>query len=66
MYFCGALNENDTLGSYAWYLVRSCLNCLGRIRRRGLVGGGVSMGVNFEVSKAHAFQVSLFHLPSTC
>jgi hypothetical protein len=28
-------------------------NCLGRIMRYGLVGGGVSLGVGFEVSKSH-------------
>jgi hypothetical protein len=26
-------------------------NCVERIRRCGLVGGGVSLGVDFEVSK---------------
>ena len=37
-------------------------NCLGRTRRRGLVGGGVSLGVDFEVSEAHTIssQFSLF------
>lgn len=30
------------------------MDCLGRIRSYGPVGGGVSLGVAFEVSKAHA------------
>jgi hypothetical protein len=34
-------------------------NCLGRIRRRGLVGGGVSLGMGFEVLKAHAISSEL-------
>ena len=29
------------------------VDCLGRIRRYGLVGGGVSLGVDFKVSKVH-------------
>jgi hypothetical protein len=32
-------------------LVPSWWNCLGRIRRCGLFGGGVSLGVIFEVSR---------------
>jgi hypothetical protein len=35
------------------YSVPNWKNCLGRIRRRGLVGGGVSLGVDFRVSKLH-------------
>lgn len=35
-------------------LVPTCWNCLGRIRRDGLVGGGMTLGVSFEVSKDHA------------
>ena len=34
-----------------WFLVSRLL--LGRIRRCGLVGGGVSMGVRSEVKKKH-------------
>jgi hypothetical protein len=38
---------------------------LGRIRRCGLVGGGVSLEVGFEISEAHIFSVlSLFFLLS--
>jgi hypothetical protein len=29
------------------------MNCLKRIRRCGIVGGDASLGVGFEVSKAH-------------
>jgi hypothetical protein len=31
------------------YLVPSWWDCLGRIRRCGLLGGGVLLGVGFEV-----------------
>ena len=31
------------------------VNCLGRIGKCGLVGEGVSLGVGFEVSEAHAW-----------
>lgn len=44
----------------AWSEV--CGDILGRIRRYGHVGGGMSLGVGFEVSKG---SVSLF-LPATC
>lgn len=36
------------------YLVSTWWNCLGRIRRCDLVGGSVSLGAHFEVSKDHA------------
>lgn len=32
------------------------LNCLGKIQKCGLVGGGVLLGVGFEVSKDHTIQ----------
>jgi hypothetical protein len=35
------------------YFFSSWWNYLGRIRRCVLVGGGVSLGMSFEVSKAH-------------
>jgi hypothetical protein len=51
------LNENGTPQVH----ILECLpshphwwNCLGQIRRCGLVGRGVSLGQYFEVSKAHA------------
>ena len=34
------------------YVVLRWWNCLGRIRRGGLVGGGVSFGMSVDVSKA--------------
>ena len=56
---------NDALNEYVLVWMRmapmahrfECLghsgwNCLGRIRRCGLAGGGVSLTVSFEVSKA--------------
>lgn len=46
----------------AWSLVGGI--ALGRIRRYGLVGRGMSLGVGFKVSKAHAGNPSC--LPSTC
>ena len=47
----GGLNENSTTrGSDVWMLCHYWR----RIRRCGLVGGSMSLGVDFEVSKAHA------------
>jgi hypothetical protein len=40
------------------YLVPSWWTYLERIRRCGLVRGGASLGVGFEVSKIHAILVS--------
>jgi hypothetical protein len=49
---CGDLNENGLhKAPIVEHLVRSWWDCLGRIRRCGLVGGGVSLGTGFEVSK---------------
>ena len=48
---CGMIeNRFDCLN--AWFLVGGTV--LGRIRRRGLVGGSMSLGVDFEVSKTNA------------
>jgi hypothetical protein len=33
------------------YLIPNWWNCLGRLRRCGLAGGGVSLGVNFEITR---------------
>jgi hypothetical protein len=42
----------------------NCLRRIRRIRRCGLVGGGVSLGVELEVSKVHVHpSVSLCLLP---
>jgi hypothetical protein len=39
-------------------------HCLGRIRRRGLAGGSLSLGVGFDGSKAQARSTSsVFLLP---
>jgi hypothetical protein len=40
--------------SYICMLSPQLWSCFGRIRRHGLVGGGVSLGVNLEISKAQA------------
>ena len=51
---CGSLNESSPTQVHIFEcLVLSWWNCLERIRRRGLVGGGESLGVGFEVSKVH-------------
>lgn len=34
------------------YLVPSWWSCLGGLKRRGLAGGGTSLGVSFKVLKA--------------
>ena len=39
------------------------LECWGRIWRRGLIGGGVSLGMSFEVSNA---QARLYDLSASC
>ena len=46
---CGGLNVNGP------YLFPPWLNSLGRIRRCGLVRGGLSLRVGFEVSNATLF-----------
>jgi hypothetical protein len=50
--WCDGLNENCLLASYVWMIAPQLWNCLGRIRRHGFAGGGVSLGVGFEVSKS--------------
>jgi hypothetical protein len=47
------------------YLVPSQWNCLGGIRKYGLFGGGVLLGTDFEVSKAHTIPRYL-SLPCGC
>lgn len=42
------------VGSYIWMLGPQLVDYLGRIRRYDLVGGSVSLGLSFEVSKAHS------------
>lgn len=49
-------NENRPPDSYVWMFVSSCWNCLWRIRRFDLIGGGVLVGVSFEVSETHTIQ----------
>lgn len=41
------------------WLVHSWQNCSGRIRGCDLVGGGVSLDVGLEISKAYAIIISL-------
>lgn len=45
---CGDLDEN---GLQLECLAPSWWNCMGKIRRQGLVGGGGSLGVGFDVSE---------------
>lgn len=40
------------------YLVPSWWNSLGRARRYGLIGRGMSLGMGFEVSKAQFIPIS--------
>jgi len=49
------------IGSYICMLSLQSVNCLRRIKRRGLVEGGVPLGVGFEVLKARP-TLSLFLL----
>lgn len=54
------------MGSYVG-IIGSQLNCLENIRRCRLVGGGVSVGVEFDDSKAQARpDISLLHLFLCC
>ena len=54
---CGGVNENDVHRLIVW----NVWHYLRGIRRHSLVGGGVSLGVGFGVSKAKANpSVSLF------
>lgn len=54
----------DLIGSYIWVLSHQGVELLERIRRIrkcGLVEGGVSLGMGFKVTKIHAKRsVSLF------
>lgn len=57
---CGALNENGLrriIYLNVWSLTGGIV--LGWMRRYGLVGRGVSVGVDFEASKVHA-RLTLF------
>lgn len=54
------LNENGPVSSYVDYLVPSWLNCLGKVRKYGLVGGDVSPGAGAEVPEPCAFSASYF------
>lgn len=57
---CGALNENGLhriIYLNVWSLTSGIV--LGWMRRYGLVGRGVSVGVDFEASKVHA-RLTLF------
>ena len=52
----------DPIGSYTWMFGFQMADCLGRVRRRGFIGGGVSLGVGVEVSEAMPGPVA-FSLP---
>ena len=54
----GGLNKDGPVGSYIWILGPSCWNSLGRIRRRGLVGGGVHCGWAFTFQRFISFLIS--------
>ena len=51
---CGGLNINAPVAHELEYLGLQLVDCLGRIRRCGLVGEVLSLEVGFEVSNAHA------------
>lgn len=54
---CGALNESSsypTLAPIFECLLPSLWNCLEKIRKNGLVGGGMSLGASFKVLKDQA------------
>lgn len=55
LWVCGSLNENGFQRLMFEHLVPSWRSCPGRIRRWSLVERGVSLGVNFEVSKTMPF-----------
>ena len=64
---CGGSNEtgNHRLRClYSGSLVGRTI--LGRVRRYALAGGGVSLRVGFEVSKAHTRPSLVLSLPPTC
>jgi hypothetical protein len=48
----------------AWSIVGGTV--LGRIKRHGLVGGGVSLEVGFEILKTHIRPSLAFSLPPIC
>lgn len=45
---CGGLRENGPMNSYIWKFGSQLLDCFGRIRRYGLIGGDRSLEVCFE------------------
>ena len=55
---------------YTWFPVIASSQLVGgvlrRIRRYGLIGGGVPLGAGFEVSKAQVRHHLAFFLPPTC
>lgn len=63
---CGGLNGNGLhrpIYLNAWSLVSG--DVLGKIRRCGLIVEGLSLGVGFEVSKAHIMPSHIFSLPGS-
>lgn len=54
LFLFGGLNDN---GPYRLICLNAWWNYFRRIRRCGIIGGGVSPGVGFEVLKAQALPV---------
>lgn len=48
------LNDSGPIGSATWILGAQLVELVGKIRRCNLVGGGVSLGMGFEVSEDHS------------
>lgn len=52
------------LGAYIWMSGFQLVDSIGRIRKYGIVRGGLWLGVNFEVSKFHAKLSLALSLPA--
>lgn len=53
IHVCSGLNKNSPHRLIFWMFTFQLVLCSGRIRRYGLVGGTMSLWVDFEVSKGH-------------
>lgn len=63
------LNESGPINSRIWTLGFQLVDCLGRFRSRGLIGGGASLKVGIKVSKVHRRTLFLppsLTLPAAC
>ncbi|KAL6069710.1 hypothetical protein STEG23_013342, partial [Scotinomys teguina] len=50
----------DPVSSYVDYLVPGRWNCLGKVRKYGLIGGSVPLEEGFEVPKTCALSATCF------